>query len=128
MSEVIITNVVKIAAALLVVVIEIIGALVLNALKKRTELSNVADAMGQVTAMAQQTVLELQQTVVDDIKAGRESGKLTPAEIEDLGQRLVSGVYAKMSDSVEQLLESAGVDIIQLIQSSGEAFINRVIK
>lgn len=47
----------------------------------------------------EQTVLELQQTVVDDLKAASADGKLTQDEITELGKKLLQGTLAKMSDS-----------------------------
>ena len=42
-----------------------------------------------------QTVEELQQTLVEGLKAGREDGKLTKEEIASLGEALLDGTIAK---------------------------------
>ena len=69
------------------------------------------------------TVLELQQTTVDKLKAASADGKLTKAEIAELGKMLIDGSMEKMSDAAKNVLNSAGVDITAIIKGAGEALI-----
>ena len=71
-------------------------------------------------------MLELQQTLVDGLKAGREDEKLTKDEISMLDDKLLDGVIAKMSAPTAKLLESAAVDVVALIQSAGESWITKL--
>jgi len=76
--------------------------------------------------MAQLTVGELQQTIVDGLKGSREDGKLTKEEISALGVALVQKTIEKMSASTHGLLDAAGVDIAALIHGAGEYWINQL--
>ena len=115
MANVIIENIVQIAATLLITLIGVLGTWLTTKLVKRTELKNISTATGEVVSAAQQTVLELQQTVVDQLKAASADGKLSKAEISDLGKLLLAGTKEKMSDTTINLLNAAGVDVDALI-------------
>lgn len=91
---------------------------------KRQELKNINAAKGEAEKAALQTVGELQQTVVSDLKLFAEDGKLTPDEIEDLGKSLVEITIKKMSQPAINLLEAAGVDLVAWIHGVGEDWIN----
>jgi hypothetical protein len=71
-------------------------------------------------------VWELQQTVVDSLKEAAADGKLTQAEITDLGKKLLEGTLAKMSDSGINVLKAANVDINAIVTGAGEALIARI--
>ena len=62
-------------------------------------------------------------STVDALKAGSADGKLTQDEITDLGQKLLSGALAKMSDSGIEVLKAANVDINAIVTGAGEALI-----
>lgn len=126
MVEIIIENIVRIAATLLITLIGVLGAWVTAEIGKTKELTNIAAATNEVINAAQLTVLELQQTVVDGWKAASADGKLTSDEISELGSMLLEKTMAKMSDTTKNLLNSAGVDISAIIKGAGEAFINRM--
>lgn len=126
MVEIIIENIVRIAATLLITLIGVLGAWVTAEIGKTKELTNIAAATNEVINAAQLTVLELQQTVVDGWKAASADGKLTSNEISELGSMLLEKTMAKMSDTTKNLLNSAGVDISAIIKGAGEAFINRM--
>lgn len=126
MSNIIIENLVQIAATLLITLIGVLGAWLSNLLAKRAELHNVAAATNEVVAAAQQTVLELQQTFVDDWKSAHTDGKLTNDEISALGRMLIEGTSAKMSDASKNLLNAAGVDISAIIKGAGEAMVRNM--
>ena len=57
------------------------------------------------------TALELQQTVVDDLKAAAVDGKLTKEEIAKLKNDLLAMSMAKLSNASVKVLTAAGVDI-----------------
>ena len=65
MTNVIIENLVQIAATLLITLIGVLGAWLSTKLAKREELKNISTATNEVIHAAQQTVLELQQTTVE---------------------------------------------------------------
>ena len=72
------------------------------------------------------TVEELQQTLVEGLKAGREDGKLTKEEIASLGEALLDSTIAKMSAPTAKLLAAAAVDVTALIQGAGESWIAKL--
>ena len=124
MTNVIIENLVQIAATLLITLIGVLGAWLSTKLAKREELKNIST--NEVIHAAQQTVLELQQTTVEGMKKAHEDGKLTKDEITELGKLLIDGAMAKMSDTSKNLLNAAGVDISAIIRGAGEALIARM--
>ena len=128
MNEIIMETVMQIVGTLLITLIGVLGAWLTAKIGKRNELVNIATATGEAVNAAQITVLELQQTVVEDWKAANEDGKLTDEEINELGYMLVNKTVEKMSDSAVNLLVSAGVDITAIIKGAGEAMIQRMKK
>lgn len=126
METVIIETVVQIAATLLITLIGVLGTYLTIKLAKKAELSNIAAATDEATKAAQTTVLELQQTTVEAMKAANADGKLTESEIQELGALLLQKALDKMSDSAKNVLTSAGVDISAIITGAGEALINRM--
>lgn len=128
MNEVIIETAVQILAVLLITLISVLGTWVTSKIAKRNELANINTATNEVIGAAQLTVLELQQTVVEGLKAASADGKLTQDEIAKLGAMLVDMTMKKMSNSAINLLTSAGVDITAIIKSAGEAMIQNMKK
>lgn len=126
MENIIIETVVQIFAALLLMLISLLGTWLTAKLAKRTELANIAAATDEATRVAQQTVLELQQTVVDNLKAASADGKLTKEEIAELKELLLDGAMDKLSDTAKNMLTAAGVDISAIIRGAGEAFIRQM--
>ena len=122
-AEIIIENAVELAAALLMMLIGVLGSFLSLKLGKRQELSAISAAISEAIGMARLTVDELQQTLVDSLKAAHADGKLTKTEITMLSGKLWEGTREKMSTSAAQLLEAAGVDLRALIQGAGEAWI-----
>ena len=116
MTNVIIENLVQIVATLIVTLIGVLGAWLTAKIAKRAELSNISTATDEA-------ILELQQTTVDKLKAASADGKLTKAEIAELGKMLIDGSMEKMSDAAKNVLNSAGVDITAIIKGAGEALI-----
>ena len=126
MENIIIETVVQIFAALLLMLISLLGTWLTAKLAKRTELANIAAATDEATRVAQQTVLELQQTVVDNLKEANADGKLTKEEIAELKELLLDGAMDKLSDTAKNMLTAAGVDISAVIRGAGEAFIRQM--
>ena len=126
MDTVIIETVVSVVANLAVTLIGVLGAWLLMQISKSQKLSTINTAVGELTNAAEQTVLELQQTVVDDLKAKSADGKLTQEEITDLGKKLLDGTLAKMSDSCMGVLKAANVDINAIVTGAGEALIAKM--
>ena len=126
MDTVIIETVVSVVANLAVTLIGVLGAWLLMQISKSQKLSTINTAVDELTGAAEQTVLELQQTVVDDLKAASEDGKLTKDEIEVLGKKLIDGALAKMSGSAMDVLKAANVDVNAIITGAGEALIARI--
>ena len=113
----------EIVTVLVNTAIGVAGAWLLAKMAKHQEVDTVRKATEEVILLAQQTVGELMQTIVDGIKANREDGKLTPTEIEALGQTLLVKVTEKMSEPTRKVLEAAAVDITALIRGAGEEYI-----
>lgn len=126
MDTVIIETAVSVLANLAVTLIGVFGAWLLMQISKSQKLSTINTAVGELTNAAEQTVLELQQTVVDDLKAASADGKLTKEEMEVLGKKLIDGAIAKMSGSAMDVLKAANVDVNAIITGAGEALIARI--
>lgn len=126
MTDIIIASAAEIVTTLLVTLIGVLGAWLTLKLGKRVELTSINAAMQEVILLAQQTVEELQQTFVERVKAQREDGKLTEAEIKALGSMLLEQTKQKMSGPTIKLLEGAAVDINALIKSAGESYITKM--
>ena len=126
MNTVIIETIVSIVANLAVTLIGVFGAWLLMQISKNQRLSTINSAVGELTTAAEQTVLELQQTVVDGLKAAHEDGKLTEDEIAKLGRLLLDGALKKMSNSAIGVLKAANVDINAIVTGAGEALIAKM--
>lgn len=124
MINVIIENLAKIVTALFTMLIGVLGAWLTSKLAKQSQLTSINAAQQEVIAMAQITVGELQQTVVERLKAAAEDGKLSKEEIADLGIKLVEKTKEKMSKTTLDFLNAVGVDVIALIHGAGEDWIN----
>ncbi|MBR7058217.1 MAG: hypothetical protein IKI35_05770 [Stomatobaculum sp.] len=114
---------VTIAARILEALLAIMGAWLLAKLGKRTELSNVREAMENVIDMAIVTVGELQQTFVNRWKE-ENGGKLDETDIANLQEMLIRKTIEKLSDPVIQLIEAAGMDLEAIIQGAAEDWLN----
>ena len=126
MNTVIIETIVSIIANIAVTLIGVFGAWLLMQISKSQQLSTINSAVGELTTAAEQTVLELQQTVVDGLKAAHEDGKLTEDEIAKLGRLLLDGALKKMSNSAIGVLKAANIDINAIVTGAGEALIARM--
>ena len=125
-AEILLENAVNIAAALFIALIGVFGAWLTAKLGKATQLDTVNRAQQELIKLAQITVGELKQTVVDDMKAASKDGKLTKDEIVQLGQLLFEKTTAKLSASAMDVLTAAQVDISALITGTAEHLIGQM--
>lgn len=126
MTDTIITIVAQVIATLLITLIGVFGAWLTAKIGKRVELTNINKAKDELIVAAQQTVMELQQTVVEGLKEKAADGKLTDEEIEGLCLSLLTKTKEKMSLPAINVLEAAAVDVNALIRGAGEALIERM--
>ena len=124
MIDVVIEEAVKVVGTLLITLIGVLGTWLSLKVAKRVEFQNIALAIDTITEMAQQTVGELEQTMVKDMKEAAIDHKLTEEEISQLSMMLYTTTVKKMSDPMMALLQNASVDIRALITSAGEDWIN----
>ena len=87
------------------------------------KLANINEAKQEVDDAVFQTVAELQQTVVEGLKAAAEDGKLTQEEISELGYQVIYRSMRKLSEPSISLLRAAGVDLEAYIQGAAEKWV-----
>lgn len=116
----------QVAATLLITLIGVLGAWLAKKLADATHLQNVNVAQKEVIRAAKITVGELQQTVVEGLKASHEDGKLTREEIGALGRQLIDMSMQKLSAPTYELLRAAAVDVEALITGAGESWIDKL--
>ena len=125
-TDILIENAVNIAAAFFISLIGVFGAWLTAKLGKATQLDTVNRAQQELIKLAQITVGELKQTVVDGMKAASKDGKLSKEEIAQLGQMLFEKTTAKLSASAMDVLTAAQVDISALITGTAEHLIGQM--
>ena len=125
-TDILIENAVNIAAAFFIALIGVFGAWLTAKIGKATQLDTVNRAQQELIKLAQITVGELKQTVVDGMKAASKDGKLTKDEIAQLGQLLFEKTTAKLSASAMDVLTAAQVDISALITGTAEHLIGQM--
>ena len=125
-TGILIENAVNIAAAFFIALIGVFGAWLTAKIGKATLLDTVNRAQQELIKLAQITVGELKQTVVDGMKAANTDGKLTKEEIAQLGKLLFEKTTAKLSASAMDVLTAAQVDISSLITGTAEHLIGQM--
>ena len=128
MNEVIIEMVAQIVGTFMLMLIGVAGTWLTAKIVKRNELATIAAATNEATETAQRVVLELQQTLVEGMKASCEDGRLSDSEIEQLGALLLNKAMAQLSEPAKNVLAAAGKDVSAIIQSAGEAMILAIKK
>lgn len=126
MIDVIIEESVKVCGTLLIMLIGVLGTWLSTKIAKKVEFQNIAKAVDVLVEMAQQTVGELEQTMVKDMKEAALDHKLTDEEITQLGMMLYNITVRKMSEPMMDTLRAASVDIQAVITSAGEDWINEM--
>ena len=101
------------------------GAWLAKRLGKQEELSGIATAVEMVRQAAQDTVGELQQTLVDGWKEAQ-GGKLTPEQVRQLKYNLKTKTLAKLSEPVMDLLETTQTDVQAIITGAAESLVGRI--
>lgn len=124
MTDVIIENIVRIVAALLMMLISVGGAYLTSLIAKHEKLKAISEATQQVINAAIQTTGELQQTVVGDLKQASVDGKLSKEEIDTLYHDVVVLTLDKLSAPTIDLLNAVGADIEAIIHGATEDWIN----
>lgn len=117
---------VQVLVALAVALIGVAGTWLTAQIGKVKKLQTVQIAVDEAKNAAITTVLELQQTVVDDLKAAAVDGKLTKEEIAKLKNDLLAMSMAKLSDASVKVLTAAGVDISAIITGAAEAMVGQI--
>lgn len=128
MEGIIMESIVKVAGSFVLMLIGVLGTWLTLKVGKREELAAINTAKDEVIQAAQLTVEELQQTLVEGLKAAHEDGKLTKDEIAMLGKKLLEETIKKMSAPAADLLAAAAVDVTALIQGAGESWIAELKK
>lgn len=108
--------------SLLVMGLQYVKQLVAEKLKMQT----LSIALDELDNAVYSTVGELQQTVVDGLKAGAEDGKLDPDEVKALGEKLVEITCSKLSQPAADIINAAGIDLIAYIKSLGEHYVHEL--
>ena len=121
-TNIIIQYVAEIVGIVIITAIGILGTWLLNKLKQKKGLENIALATEQVLEASQKTVLELQQTLVEGWKRVQ-NGKLTEEQINKLKAKVIEITMAKLAEPTLKLLTAAKVDVLAMITSSAEAYV-----
>lgn len=126
MREVIIEVIVQVIGALLMGVIGVAFAYLTKLVGKTKELEHVASAMDELENVVTTVVGDLQQTIVENLKAASADGKLSQEDIYDLGKLLVMKVKEQLSNPASTTIQAAGIDMTEAIHSIAEAYIARI--
>lgn len=93
---------------------------------KTEKFKSISEVLTQLSTTVEDTVGELQQTVVDGLKAAASDGKLTPEEVSALNAKLLELVKTKMAQPAIELLSAAQIDINALIIGMAESAIKKM--
>lgn len=126
MREVIIEVIVQVIGALLMGVIGVAFAYLTKLVGKTKELEHVASAMDELENVVTTVVGDLQQTIVENLKAASVDGKLSQEDIYDLGKMLVMKVSEQLSNPASTTIKAAGIDMTEAIHSIAEAYIAKI--
>lgn len=126
MREVIIEVTVKVMGAIVMGVLGVVFAYLGKLAGKSKKLDHISAAMCELEKVVKTVVGDLQQTVVEKLKADSEDGKLTPDEIESLGSMLLYKVANQLSVPAGETITAAGIDLENAIHSIAEAYIEKI--
>lgn len=93
---------------------------------KTEKFKSISEVLTQLSTTVEDTVGELQQTVVDGIKAAASDGKLTQEEVSALNAKLLELVKSKMAKPAIDLLSAAQIDVNALIIGMAESAIKKM--
>lgn len=125
-AGVLIEQVVTTVARVLEALVLAYGAWALEKLGKNKKLQNLNLANQELCKIVKQTVRELNQTIVAELKEKSPDGKLTDIQIADLNARLLTLVKAKTDEVTIALLTAAGADLDALITGQCEAYLDKL--
>lgn len=126
MQEILVESVLQIVTKAVLILLSLFGTWAAMRLAKTQKFQALSAAVTEATAMAQQTVSALQQTLVDGWKAAAPDGKLTDEQIALLNQKLLEITKSKMSDAAIKLILGANKDLNAIIQDAGEAWLRKI--
>lgn len=126
MQEILVESVLQIVTQAVLILLSLAGTWAATRLAKTQKFQSLSAAVTEATAMAQQTVSALQQTLVDGWKAAAPDGKLTDEQIALLNQKLLEITKSKMSDAAIKLIVGANKDLDAIIQDAGEAWLRKI--
>lgn len=126
MQEILVESVLQIVTQTVLILLSLFGTWAAMRLAKTQKFQALSAAVTEATAMAQQTVSALQQTLVDGWKAAAPDGKLTDEQIALLNQKLLEITKSKMSDAAIKLILGANKDLNAIIQDAGEAWLRKI--
>lgn len=126
MQEILVESVLRIVTQAVFILLSLFGTWAAMRLAKTQKFQALSAAVTEATAMAQQTVSALQQTLVDGWKAAAPDGKLTDEQIALLNQKLLEITKSKMSDAAIKLILGANKDLNAIIQDAGEAWLRKI--
>lgn len=126
MQEILVESVLQIVTQAVLILLSLFGTWAAMRLAKTQKFQALSTAVTEATAMAQQTVSALQQTLVDGWKAAAPDGKLTDEQIALLNQKLLEITKSKMSDAAIKLILGANKDLNAIIQDAGEAWLRKI--
>lgn len=126
MQEILVESILQIVTQAVLILLSLFGTWAAMRLAKTQKFQALSAAVTEATAMAQQTVSALQQTLVDGWKAAAPDGKLTDEQIALLNQKLLEITKSKMSDAAIKLILGANKDLNAIIQDAGEAWLRKI--
>ena len=126
MQEILVESVLQIVTQAVLILLSLAGTWAATRLAKTQKFQSLSAAVTEATAMAQQTVSALQQTLVDGWKAAAPDWKLTDEQIALLNQKLLEITKSKMSDAAIKLILGANKDLNAIIQDAGEAWLRKI--
>lgn len=126
MREVFIEVGTRVVFELLMLVIGVAFAYLSKLTAKSRKLDHVSAAMEELERVVKNVVGDLQQTVVEGLKAASVDGKLSDEEVYDLGKMLVMKVSEQLSDPASTTIKAAGIDMTEAIHSIAEAYIAKI--
>lgn len=114
--------VVDILAEGMAVLVLAAGAWVSKKLTDDLKLKSIGRATDELTRATVETVGELQQTLVDELKA-KNGGKLSQNDVLELRDKAVKLTINKLSAPCKKILEASAVDVIAKIHGIAESTI-----
>jgi len=117
------TTILEIMATAAITAIGIAGAWLTAKIGQGKHLDNIATATDLLTSATQQTVEQLNQTIVERYRSEAKNGKLTKEQITQLGNELFYWTKRKLSSPVVNLLETAKTDVNAAIEGAAQSYI-----